>query len=244
MTFCPTTEFINSGNYMSLYEPPSGMVSSIPSSAVIDDNGNVNATALKAHVKNLLSTNAPAVPAADLITATVRPVGDSYVPSPAEKYAEKSKALRESIQKEYCHYYSRYIWGITKVLNDATASGAVVSPDLKKNVQLLNTKLNTLLLVMKGVVNSRLNTLEDYYGGDGNPDSVNSLNNKLDEVRKKLAMHSQQLQKNDLESDIKASMIEYSLEKNSSSRNLLALYGFMNIVAVGLIFYLYTNAKA
>jgi hypothetical protein len=96
---------------------------------------------------------------------------------------------------------------------------------------------------MKAVVNSRLNALESYYGAEGDPKSVNYLNKELDAARKKLAMHSEKLQKNDLTSDIQQAMIDYSLEKNSSSRNLLALYGFMNIVAAGLLFYLYKNSK-
>jgi hypothetical protein len=244
MAFCQSSEFINTGNYMQEYTPQTGMVSCLPSGAVIDDNGNVNAASLKTHVEKLLRENAPAISPDDLSTATVRPVSQEIVPSPAEKYTDKSKKLRESINKEYCHYYVRYMWGVTKILNDATASGAVVSPQLKTNVQILNTKLNTIILVMKGVVNSRLNTLENYYGGEGDPKSVNYLNKSLDDARKKLAMHSEKLQQNDLSSDIQQSMIEYSLEKNSSSRNLLALYGFMNIVAVGLLFYLYTNTKA
>ena len=43
--------------------------------------------------------------------------------------------------------------------------------------------------------------------------------------------------------DVKQSMIDYTLEKNASSRNLLAVYGFMNIVAVGLLFYMYKASK-
>ena len=229
---------------MQVYTPQEGMTSCIPSFDIIDSNGNVNAASLKSHVDKLLRENAPAIAPDDLSTATIRPVGQDIVPSPAEKYSAKSKKLRDSIHKEYCHYYVRYMWGITKILNDATASGALVSSELKDNVQILNMKLNTIILVMKGTVNSRLNTLESYYGGEGDPKSVNYLNKNLDDARKKLAMHSEKLQKQDLSSDIQQSMIEYSLEKNSSSRNLMALYGFMNIVAVGLLFYLYTNTKA
>ena len=92
---------------------------------------------------------------------------------------------------------------------------------------------------MKTLVNSRLNTLNTYYGEKG----VNKLNADLDDTRSKLMAHSEKLQKNDMESDIQAAMIDYSLEKNSSSRNLLAVYGFMNIVAVGLLFYLYKNTN-
>jgi hypothetical protein len=243
MAFCQSTEFINAGNYTSQFTPESGGVSCLPSGAVIDDQGNVNSSTLKTHVEKLIRDTAPAISPDDLSTATVRPVSESIIPSPAEVYSKKAKTLRESINKEYCHYYVRYMWGITKILNDATASGAVVSPELKTNVQLLNTKLNTIILVMKAVVNSRLNSLENYYGAEGDPKSVNYLNKELDSARKKLAMHSQKLQKNDISSDIQQSMIEYSLEKNSSSRNLLALYGFMNIVAAGLLFYLYKNTR-
>jgi len=243
MAFCQSTEFINSGNYTSEFTPTSGGVSCLPSGSVIDDQGNVNSATLKAHVEKLIRDTAPSISPDDLSTATVRPVSQTIIPSPAEMYAKKAKTLRDSINKEYCHYYVRYMWGITKILNDATASGAVVSPDLKANVQNLNTKLNTIILVMKGVVNSRLNALESYYGAEGDPKSVNYLNKELDDARKKLAMHSEKLQKNDMSSDIQQSMIDYSLEKNSSSRNLLALYGFMNIVAAGLLFYLYKNMK-
>jgi hypothetical protein len=243
MAFCQSTEFINAGNYTALFTPDSGSVSCLPSGSIIDDKGNVNSSSLRAHVDKLIKETAPSISPDNLSTATVRPVSESIVPSPAEMYAKKAKALRDSINKEYCHYYVRYMWGITKILNDATASGAVVSADLKANVQSLNDKLNTIILVMKAVVNSRLNTLENYYGAEGDPKSVNYLNKELDIARKKLAMHSQKLQQNDLTSDIQQSMIDYSLEKNASSRNLLALYGFMNIVAAGLLFYLYKNMK-
>jgi hypothetical protein len=95
---------------------------------------------------------------------------------------------------------------------------------------------------MKGLVNSRNDVLNTYY--DDPKKGVNSLNADLDKARTNLSNHSQILQNNDLQSDIQAAMIDYSLEKNSSSRNLLAVYGFLNIVAAGLLFYVYTNTKA
>ena len=72
---------------------------------------------------------------------------------------------------------------------------------------------------------------------------MNSLNATLDTARTNLVRHSKILENNNLTSDVQAAMIDYSIEKNSSSRNLLAVYGFMNIVAAGLLFYLYTNMK-
>jgi hypothetical protein len=114
----------------------------------------------------------------------------------------------------------------------------VVDPTVKSNTAELNTKLNGILLVMKASVNSRMNTLSSYYDKD-----INSQNGDLDTARQRLRDHSEILEKNDLQSDVQAALVDYSIEKNSSSRNMLAMYGFMNIVAVGLLFYLYTNTK-
>jgi hypothetical protein len=72
---------------------------------------------------------------------------------------------------------------------------------------------------------------------------VNALNSNLDTMRTQLIAHSTQLQSASLETDVQTAMIDYTLEKNASSRNLLAVYGFMNIVAVGLLFYLYRSSK-
>jgi hypothetical protein len=174
-----------------------------------------------------------------LYSSTNRPV-NGQGSNPAQDYASKSAMLRTSIQNEYCFYYTRYQWALTTVLNNATSTTGAVPDDLKANTQILNTKLNTILLVMKAIVNSRMNTLNTYYSGN---DSVNSLNANLDNIRQQLVAHSEQLQSNSMESDIQAAMIDYSIEKNASSRNMLAIYGFMNIVAVGLLYYLYKNSK-
>ena len=111
----------------------------------------------------------------------------------------------------------------------------------KGNTERLNSKLNQILQILQTLVNSRLSTLKGYYGTDS---GVNALNRQLDTTRADLIKHSELLKKHDLEKDAKSAMVEYSIEKNSSSRNLLAIYGFMNIVAAGLIFYLYRTAKS
>ncbi len=212
---------------MDTYTPPAGITSSVPPSSVIRADGTVDSAALTSFVNTFL---AQAVP-----PSTLSPVQQG---NPAQNYSIKSKALRDSIQNEYCFYYSRYIWALTYVLTNASQKGGVVDPAVKTKTAELNTKLNGILLVMKTAVNTRTNTLKGYYTAD-----VNSLNTSLDAARTNLAKHSKILENNNLTSDVQAAMIDYSVEKNSSSRNLLAVYGFMNIVAAGLLFYLYTNMK-
>jgi hypothetical protein len=227
MDFCPSSVTIGKSNYLENYTGRS----CIPTSSVINDNGTVNTAALNSWVETLVTSTAPAV--------SVNSQGFGGQMNPASDFSSKAAALRANITNEYCFYYVRYIWTIQKILADATNSSGAVDPAMKQGAQTLNNKLNTILLVMKTLVNSRLNTLNSYYGETG----VNRLNADLDDTRSKLMAHSEKLQKNDMESDIQSAMIDYSLEKNSSSRNLLGVYGFMNIVAIGLLFYLYKNAN-
>ena len=202
--------------------------------STINDKGMVESGVLNAHITDLLKDMK-----ADPPTTAPPTVAD-----PAGAYATNAATLRKNIKEEYCFYYKRYIY----ILHDILASAATMGPGSlpavyikkKENTEKLNSKLNQILQILQGLVNSRLNTLKSYYGENA---GVNELNKQLDKTRDELVRHSELLKKNDLEKDAKTAMIEYSIEKNSSSRNLLAIYGFMNIVAAGLIFYLYRSAK-
>jgi len=234
-SFCPVSTIdITTANYMALYTQPQGVPSAVPPLTVFKTittgtttSITIDNTVLNPFVTSFLNyASAP---------STITPAADMNV---AESFATKSKTLRDSMQAEFCWYYNRYIWALDKLLTETAQPGGVTVPNLRVNVGELNKKLNGILLVMKASVNSRMNTLNGYYTTD-----INSQNQALDNARNKLAQHSAILQNNDLKSDVQAAMVDYSIEKNSSSRNLLAVYGFMNIVAVGLLFYLYTNTK-
>jgi hypothetical protein len=216
--------------YMKVYTPPTGITSCVPPDGVIKEDGTVNSQLLNGFVTTFLSQATP--------PSTLTPQDPDASPNEAREFATKSSALRASMQNEYCHYYNRYIWALKTVLTTAATSGDVVDPQMKTNTIVLNKKLNGILLVMKASVNSRMNILNDYYDTD-----INSQNGKLNQARQSLKDHSNLLEQNDLKSDVQSAMVDYSIEKNSSSRNLLAAYGFMNIVAVGLLFYLYKNIK-
>ena len=240
MSRCPPSSVaITSANYTQQFEAANAGISScIPAGlGFVDSNGNVNSNKLNTWVESLLTKAAPAIDPS-VITTAARELKPRETSNPAEDFARKSAALRVSIQNEYCFYYVRYQWALQTLLATATSPLGKVDPDLKNNTQELNKKLDAILLVMKGIVNSRLNTVNQYYSGEK---SVNSLNNNLDTIRAQLVAHSSKLQSNHLETDIKSAMIDYSIEKNASSRNMLAVYGFMNIVAFGLLYYMYRS---
>ena len=144
-------------------------------------------------------------------------------------YRSALSALVSSIQNEYCFYYSRYMFALTQVLTlaatpDTPMGSGSTYDSYKQNAIRLNNQLSQILLILQNV--SRLS------GASLDIDSVNY--NLVDHMRK--------LQDTAMETDAKSAMVEYTLEKNASSRNLLAIYGFMNIVAVGMLVYLYRAA--
>lgn len=245
-SFCETanasdTGVITKSNYLSAYasSPP---FTSLPSdiTTIISADGTVNRSALERHVASLIASKAnPPQPAS--IESSAR---DPSIANPTKDFADSAATLRTNIQKEYCWYYKRYDWAMQKILMNVASSSGDVDANLKNGAITLNTKLNVILLIMKGIVNNRLGTLDTYYKGSSGTGQINAINMELDDTRNNLVNHSRKLQNNDLKSDVQSAMIEYSLEKNSSSRNLLAIYGFMNIIAAGLLFYIYTKSKA
>jgi hypothetical protein len=231
--FCSgiNTETITVSNYKATFSgtsclPSNGFSSVDPKTGIVSEN------AISEWVRQLLTTR----------NATAPTDINGSIDAPS-KYATNAAALKNSIKSEYCFYYVRYIWALTKVLNDAavgTSSSDQGYPQLKLDTQALNSKLNQILQVLKGLVNSRGETLESYYGSSG---GINSLNSQLDKTRDSLMDHMGKLQGANMENDAKVAMMEYTIEKNNSSRNMLAIYGFMNIIAIGMLVYLYRSSK-
>lgn len=246
MAVCPTNELIFSTDsppttgstyYMESYVPPTGTTSCLPNSETgftgssVDSSGSVTTSAMSAWIGTLLSS-AKAPSASDM-------KGSSLIP--ADTFKTKSEALRKNIQAEYCYYYQRYNFALTKVLTSASrgvGSGEDYTT-LKANTVILNSKLNQILQVLQALIASRSASLTGYQSDS----ALQTLEGDISTARSNLQSHSQTLQNRNMESDVKSAMIDYTLEKNSSSRNLLAVYGFMNIVALGMLFYLYRAAK-
>jgi len=163
----------------------------------------------------------------------------------ASTFASSSAALRTKIDSEYCYYYVRYNWALSTLLTRAVNTGTDFNGssflELKTNTETLNRKLNQIIQVLQSLVNNRLQTLHTYYGqGSG----VNKLNDDLNSIRAKLQSDSKALNDSQMQTNIKTAAMDYTIEKNNSSRNLLAVYGFLNIVAIGTIYYLYRNMKS
>jgi hypothetical protein len=258
--FCSqNTETITETNYTDSYPGrlsclPNGG-SGWPASSVDSKTGLVSSKLVDSQIAALLSRkityndeNGRAVdvaPTAPSLTQT-----SDYFPqvntNPANAFSTTASILRTNIQNEYCFYYKRYMYILKDILNIAAMSkGSNLTSNTgyqkkKLNTEAINLKLNQILQILQGLVNSRLVSLNQYYGpGTG----VNQVNRELDINRNDLIRHTNLLKNSEMEKEVQAAMIDYTIEKNSSSRNLLAIYGFLNIVAVGMLFYLYRSTK-
>jgi len=237
--FCSdNTETITDTNYSDNYQTAT-RTSCLPNGGrgfEVDERGMVDGRLLGSHLQTLITRTNASVPDINMADSNM---------NPAEDYAKNAATLRKDIMTEYCFYYKRYMYILRDILMIAATTSNLSNNsaynDKKTNTAKLNSKLNQILQILQSLVNSRINSLKGYYGEET---GVNKLNKELNETREQLIKHSSLMKKATMEKDAKAAMIEYSIEKNSSSRNLLAIYGFMNIVAAGLLFYLYRSAKA
>ena len=262
MSFCSrNTETITFTNFAKVYPVTDVNKECLPTEGGFTTgvtNGIVSDNDLNTHITRLLTTFAANPPTSSTQSE----------PNTAATFATNAKKLRTALETEYCYYYVRYRFGLEQVLTAATSqalSSATVTNtssadnttitgstpattygSAKDTTILLNKKLNELIQIMQKLQAIRfasLNSGADSYYSKFSSSSADSLNGKLKAQQESLKTQSALLQSGSFNDDVKQSMIDYTLEKNASSRNLLAVYGFMNIVAVGLLFYMYKASK-
>jgi len=152
-------------------------------------------------------------------------------------YKTNIAILHTAINQEYCYYYKCYQFALKEYLTALATEGASMPADLLANCQHLNrilsqiTQLSTALGTKCQTDAAALLT----------PAELATFTSNLQTIDEKIKGELANI--NDSDVDIKAAMIDYTLEKNASSRNMMGIYGFLNIVAVGMLVYLYRSSK-
>jgi capsule polysaccharide export protein KpsE/RkpR len=98
-----------------------------------------------------------------------------------------------------------------------------------------NVKLNDLIQVSNFLASKRASDSSEQ------SDKVNALNTEITSTFDTLKQHQQILSSENATADLRQRMTEFSEEKNRSANNLLQLYGVLNIVAIGLLLYIYRS---
>ena len=162
----------------------------------------------------------------------------------AELFIQKQQVLIQNLQAEYCFYESRYTYALQKLftsissgyLSGSTENKATVDSYLSKT-KILNTRLNDLTQIMNGVTENMLVT------SDSIANEIQQFNARIKVQKAKLDAQNKIIMTGDTTTNIRKEMIKYTEEKAKYTDNLLNLYSFLNIVALGLLVYVYKAAE-
>jgi len=205
-----------------------GVLPTVPSGASERDNkGKLLQATLSTLITNLKSTG--------------------IIPSPSSGaptvFIQKQQALIQNLQAEYCFYESRYKYALDKLftaistgyLTGSTENKATVESYLSKT-KMLNTRLNDLTQIMNGITESMLST------SDTIANEIEQFNQRIKVQKDKLDTQNKIIMTGDATTNIRKQMVQYTEEKAKYTDNLLSLYSFLNIVALGLLVYVYKAA--
>lgn len=166
-------------------------------------------------------------------------------PTPAspEVYITKQKVFIDGVKAEYCFYESRYKYALNQLFT-AIASGyptstPAINTTIRSNmtmVQKFNQRLNDLTQIMNATVDvmMRVSTNVD--------NSIRQYNSEIQTKQQKLDEQNRIINSHEASMRIKKEMVKYTEEKAKHTNNLLNMYAFLNIVAVGLLVYVYKAA--
>jgi hypothetical protein len=132
--------------------------------------------------------------------------------------------LNNRVQFTYCAYQKMYHTALTAFFTNPTVEN-------RTRAILLNIKLM--------IITSGLNRIRIYFQSKSS--SIMASSNTENNIAGKNAELSSQLAtltSKDGERQLYARMVEYTEEKNQAHRNLLGMYTVLNLVALGLIFYI------
>jgi hypothetical protein len=173
---------------------------------------------------------------------------DGTVPDPKKgtpsTYRARVKKLLEGAKNEYCFYDSRYRYSLEYLFSGIKSMAASTSSSELQQVvntrletaQTLNRKVNDLIQIMNAITEKMLSSSRTLQA------EIDAFNTKLRAQRDKLEEQNKIIHSNEATMRIQKEMVKYTEEKSRYSDNLLKMYSFLNIVALGLLVYVYKAA--
>ena len=193
-----------------------------------DGNNLLTPVALQQHIDQLTSQNI--IRAVPLVNATSQEIHD---------YLNADESVLGQMQAEFCYYSSRYRYCVMKIIEtagssaSASSASASVMNDWITSARTVNTRMLDILTVMKYITSSRL-ALGPQMGAD-----VAKLNADLTVRMNKLSEQNNDLVSGNTDNIVYKKMVQYTKQKAKANGHLVMLYTFMNLVALGMLFYVY-----
>jgi flagellar motility protein MotE (MotC chaperone) len=172
--------------------------------------------------------------------------GSGVIPSPAAKpelYTKKQGELLKNVQDEYCFYETRYKYSLEQLFNairqgytNNTGDAQAAVQKYLQSTQALNQRLNDLTQIINGVT-------DDMLSSSSNLESeIRSFDTQIRAQKEKLMAQNKVISSNQATMELNKQMVKFTEQKAKYSDNLLSLYAVMNVVAFGLLVYVYKSS--
>jgi hypothetical protein len=155
---------------------------------------------------------------------------------PLAEYTDQERAFQEKVKSEYCWYERRYFAALDMFLSsvsNASFRGQTEAVATRLDMaKLLNQKVTLLTQIVNGIAKFRFAQHTRFQG------DINALNTGLKERQKQLLEQANILSRETAAADLHKNMVSYTVEKNKANQNMLTLFGILNIVAIGMVYYI------
>jgi len=236
-TFCGGTGSPPSIATTDLLIPYTASKSILPPAGVpADQSGIMSASEMSAQMTYLEKNNILPIQPSNLLST-------SDTTNPISIYTSNESTLVKNIKAEYCWYETRYYTALNNLLNSisqsslsndaaSNASSQALITNQLSTVTILNTKCNLIIQITNGISKYRYTQSQKY------ETQINNLNKSLSDKGAQLQAQADIFNSQTALADVHKRMVDYTVEKNKSNQNLLALYGFLNLIALGIIVYI------
>ncbi len=204
-----------------------------------DENGIILPDSLNRYIESLVTSKV--LPATPSLTATVNANFN-----PVTEYAAQMKVVINRLREEYCYYESRYKFAFNKWVqlitdgsfNPSANSTGQLNAEMQKYVTIsvqLNDKLNFLIQLTRGISNYQYTTSKQKQA------EIEDLNKQFNDRYTTIQAQASKLTDLTSKEGTRKRMVEYTQEKARATDNLLSLYAFLNVVALGVLVYVYKS---
>jgi hypothetical protein len=159
-------------------------------------------------------------------------------------YAQKEAAFLNALRLEYCFYEARYKYAVRQLIqqlqngySDTNSANQALIQKFLGFSQTLNRKLNDLSQLTNTITQVRNQQTQASSAG------IDSLNRQITERTKKIEEQNAVLSGGDGQAKLYKEMMKYTKERVDYTNNMLTMYAFMNVTALGLLVYLYSAMK-
>lgn len=243
---CPAATALTDTDMRATFTPPAGGASLLPTEeAGRTSDGLLTKEFLGTYIQTLLQRGVIPVLAKNTDTAEAR-----------NRYAAQLGQFGASAQAEYCFYDARYKYALNSLITKLAgtynggggaggaggsgAAGAAGAADIQMyldNTKALNQKLNDLTQIMNAITTFLLQRAA------GASTAITALNDAMKTRSAELTQQRGTLSASQDQASLYREMMSYTKQKVRTADNLLNLYTFLNVFALGMLGYLFMSYR-